>query len=307
MAIPQALLSKARAELARRHSLEQAGAGAPSPAPASLADFISQEFLLTVSRVEGELVDAPHLKAWAELIEKNRFVALVAFRGSLKSTMAKGVIAYALRQHRHGAFDAVYYSAKLDLSRWHLRRLKLYLEPLIAAWGWKDATSGEAILRYERAGAIFTCEPEGLDAASRGRRADLLVIDDPCDPRKLASMRDIDRVLESLTRRVIPLLKDKRARIVVAATPIVEGDVVSWIEKNPEFVTARLPAILPDGRAAWPQKYPLEELSRIKRLMGEKSFRAEYLLQAVAPTDTFIPADVLERAVAKIAVEVIEV
>jgi hypothetical protein len=42
-----------------------------------------------------------------------------------------------------------------------------------------------------------------------------------------------------------------------------------------------------------------EELEKIKRLWGSGAFAAEYLLNAVAPTDTFIPPDVLERAILK--------
>jgi hypothetical protein len=188
----------------------------------------------------------------------------------------------------------------VDLARWHLRRLKLYLSDLATRWGWRDATAGEAILRYERPGAIFSCEPAGLDAASRGRRADLLVIDDPCDPRKLASMADIDRSLEALQRRILPLLKSKTARVLLVGTPLISGDVIAWAEQNPEFVTARLPAILSDGRPAWPQKYDLAELERIKRLVGDKSFNAEYLLQAVSPLDSFISPDLLDRATLKV-------
>lgn len=274
--------------------------------PLSLGEFLAQEFMLAVAAVEGGLVEAPHLQDWAELIAKNRFVCIVAFRGSLKSTLAKAAIAHALREHRRGAFDAVLYSATVDLARWHLRRLKLYLEPLAARWGWRDVTAGEALLRYERAGAIFTCEPTGLDQASRGRRCNLLVLDDVSDPRKLASMADIDRALEALQRRILPLLKDKSARVLLVGTPLVEGDVIAWAERNPEFVTVRLPAVRADGRPAWPQKYPLEELERIRALIGERAFRAEYLLQAVAPLDSFISPDLLERAVARIPVEVIQ-
>jgi hypothetical protein len=265
--------------------------------PLSLREFLAREFLPAVAAVEGELVEAPHLKSWAELLERHRFVCIVAFRGSLKSTLAKAVVAHALRSHARGAYDAVYYSATVDLARWHLRRLKLYLESLAPSWGWRDATSGEAVLRYERAGAIFSCEPAGLDQASRGRRGNLLVLDDVSDPKKLASMADIQRALEALQRRILPLLKDKSARVLLVGTPLIEGDVIAWAEKNPEFVTVRLPAILSDGSPAWPQKYDRAELERIRRLVGERSFNAEYLLHAVAPTDTFIPPDVLERAI----------
>jgi len=281
--------------------LERLKALVPSSAASvpelSLSEFIVREFLPAVSAVEGELVEAPHLKSWSELLERHRFVAIIAFRGSLKSTLAKAVVAHALRSHQRGAYDTVYYSATVDLARWHLRRLKLYLESLAPSWGWRDATAGEAVLRYERAGAIFSCEPAGLDQASRGRRGNLLVLDDVSDPKKLASMADIQRALEALQRRILPLLKDKSARVLLVGTPLIEGDVIAWAEKNPEFVTVRLPAILSDGSPAWREKYDRAELERIKRLVGERSFAAEYLLNAVAPTDTFIPPDVLERAI----------
>jgi hypothetical protein len=284
-------------EILKRHA--RGASEAPVP-PLSLREFLAQEFLPAVAVVEGELVEAPHLRSWAELWERHRFVCIVAFRGSLKSTLAKAVVAHALRSHARGAYDAVYYSATVDLARWHLRRLKLYLSELAPSWGWRDATAGEAVLRYERAGAIFSCEPAGLDQASRGRRGNLLVLDDVSDPKKLASMADIERALEALQRRILPLLKDKSARVLLVGTPLIEGDVISWAEKNPEFMTVRLPAILPDGSPAWPEKYPREELERIKRLVGERSFAAEYLLHAVAPTDTFLPPDVVERAILKI-------
>ena len=261
-----------------------------------LARFLTEEFLPAVVAVEGQLLNASHLEEWAEAVEQHRFVALIAFRGSAKSTFLKAVVAHALREHKRGAFDAVYYSAKLDLARWHLRRLKLYLRELAERWGWRDATQGEALLRYERPGAVFTCEPEGLDAASRGRRADLLVVDDPLDPRKLASLADIDRVLDALQRRVLPLLKDSKARVLFAGTPIVKGDVVDWISSNPEFKTIKLPAILPDGSPAWPSKFSLEELEQLKALMGERAFRTEFLLEPVGATDTYLDPAVIEAA-----------
>jgi hypothetical protein len=112
-------------------------------------------------------------------------------------------------------------------------------------------------------------------------------------------MADIDRSLEALQRRILPLLKDKSARVLLVGTPLIEGDVVAWAERNPEFVTTRLPAILSDGRPAWPQKYDVAELERIRRLVGEKSFAAEYLLEAVAPLDSFISPDLIERSTLK--------
>jgi|GEM_PF-1533904 len=272
--------------------------GPSDKAKMRLARFLQSEFLPAVAQVEGELVEAPHLEEWAEAVERHRFVALIAFRGSAKSTFCKAVVAHALKEHRRGAYDCVLYSSKLDLARWHLRRLKLYLRELAERWGWRDATQGEAILRYERPGAVFTCEPEGLDAASRGRRADLLVIDDPIDPKKATSMAEVERALEGLQRRILPLLKTDEARVLIAATPIVEGDIVDWVRKNLEFHTIELPA-LRNGLPTWPEKFSSEELARLQRLVGEKAFRAEYLLEVGAVFDSYLNPEVLEECIAR--------
>jgi hypothetical protein len=46
---------------------------APALDPLSFADFLMREFLPSVSEIEGELVPAPHLREWADLIEKKPF------------------------------------------------------------------------------------------------------------------------------------------------------------------------------------------------------------------------------------------
>jgi hypothetical protein len=229
-------------ELLKRHV--RGAEGAPVP-PLSLREFLMREFLPAVSAVEGELVPAPHLSQWAELLERHRFVCIVAFRGSLKSTLAKAVVAHALRSHARGAYDAVYYSATVDLARWHLRRLKLYLESLAPSWGWRDATAGEAVLRYERPGAIFSCEPAGLIRPVAGVAAICSCSTTSRTQRSSLQWRIFNVLLKRCSAASYRYLKDKSARVLLVGTPLIEGDVIAWAEKNPEFVTTRLPAILP--------------------------------------------------------------
>ena len=294
MGISTTLQRKAEDRLERIQALSGEG---DQPRALSFGEFLDAEFMPAVAEVEGDLVEAPHLQRWAEIADRERFLALVAFRGSLKSTFAKALVAHALREHQSGAFDGFYYSVKLDLAREHLRRLKMYLQPLAEQWGWRDATGGAALLRYEKPGALFQCQPEGLDSASRGRRADLLVIDDPADPRKLASMVELERAKDALQRRILPLLKDDEARVVFAGTPIVADDVVSWITDNPEFWTEWMPAIQEDGSPAWPEKHTRDELERIKGLVGERAFRSEYLLESVAVTDSYLDPTLIQSAI----------
>lgn len=286
----------------------------------TLEQFVFSVFEPAVSAVEGTIYRAPHLASWCELWESHRFCALVAARGFLKSIFAKAVLAYALMTHRRGAFDAFFFSAKRELAQEHLRRLKIYLAPLAERWGWKDDTEGEALLRYRKAGCYWSCRPEGVDSASRGRRANLLVCDDVLDARKPSTYVDIQRVLSSVQRRIIPIMKDKDARIFIAGTPIIADDVIGWVQQNPAFKVLRLPAFLradgsefpagtplddvfAQGVPVWPERYPVSELVQMRRLLGDKFFGAEYMLWPIGPSDSFIPAYVLERALGNVVVE----
>lgn len=286
----------------------------------SFERFLFDVFEPVVESVEGKIYHAPHLVSWCREWEKHRFFALVAARGFLKSIFAKAVLAYALMTHNSGAFDAFFFSAKRELAQEHLRRLKMYLTPLAESWGWIDDTEGEAMLRYVKPGCYWSCRPEGVDSASRGRRANLLVCDDVLDARKPSTYVDIQRVLSSVQRRIIPIMKDQDARIFFAGTPIIEDDVVGWVQANKEFHTMRLPAILKKdgtefppgtpldvvfetGVPSWPERYPMSELQSLRKLLGDKFFGAEYMLWAIGPSDSFIPAYVLDRALGDVVVE----
>lgn len=281
-----------------------------------LEDFL-QTFLQRVADVEGhsQMAPAAHLAQWCAAWKDHRFVAVIAARGFLKSMFAKAIIAYSLYTHSEGAADVFFFSAKRELAQEHLRRLKMYLAPLAQEWGWHDMTEGETTLRFASEGRYWSCQPEGVDSAARGRRADLIVCDDVLDARKPSTYVDIQRVMASVQRRIVPLMKAGKARIFFAGTPIIEDDVVAWVQANREFYTVRMPAIVrPDGEneflpgtpldivfthgvPTWPQRYPMTELVTFRHLLGDKFFGAEFMLWPIGPTGSFIPMEILERAI----------
>jgi len=269
-----------------------------APAPVGLADFIeSDEFADQLARVEGEAINVPHWRGWAQAVEAKRYVGLIAFRGAAKSTFAKATIAHLLRSHRAGAFEGTYYSATTKLARKHLRKLKMYVDPLARRWGWGDTTQGRALLQYQRKGAWFSYEPSGTDEAARGGHVDHMVLDDLVDPKKLTSVAEVERVLQAVKRRIIPLLKGGQTQILYCGTPLVEGDVTQFIEQNPMFTTLRLPAIV-GGVPTWPERYPIEVLDDVRRMIGGKAFGAEFQLEYVAELDSFIDPVLLKACVA---------
>lgn len=270
-----------------------------------LAEFLECQFLQRVIEVEHPhhaltYSQIPHFARWADLLARQRFVALIAFRKALKSVMARGVFAYDLYNHTVGIYDGYYYSASERLARRHVERLKMYIDPLAQAWGWQDATDGRALVRYEKRGALFLVEPEGIDSRQRGARADRLVIDDALDPQKPLTYADINRALEALSRRLLPLLKDARSRVLFVGTPICDGDVVDWIRKNESFVMDWLPIMDELGNPTWPQRFGSAEIEVERSLVGQKAFEAEYMLKSIVPIDSYISRDILEGAIIRL-------
>ncbi|MFB6271985.1 MAG: hypothetical protein ABEL51_03720 [Salinibacter sp.] len=269
------------------------------PEPIPFSQFVRDEFLPSVLEVEqpDEPAPAPHLERWADLIEQNPYTSIIAFRASLKSVLAKATFAWDLRQFERGIFEGFYFSASVTLAREHLTKLKLYLQPLAESWGWTDTTSGKALIRYERPGALFTVRPDGVDSRVRGMRANRLVLDDLIDPQKAVSMADVNRVLEAVRRRILPLLKSRQSQANAFGTPVIEGDVVDWLEENEQFVSEWLPIQDQHGNPTWPEKFDKDRIEQLRSLVGDNAFENEYMLRQKSEIDSFLDPDLIASAV----------
>ena len=270
-----------------------------APQPVSFAEFLRDEFMPTVLEVEQpeEAADAPHLERWADLIESNPYTSIIAFRASLKSVLAKAAFAYDLRNHGRGVYEGRYFSASLTLARDHLQKLKLYIADLAKEWGWVDATRGKALIQYEKPGSLFTIKPDGVDAKVRGMRANRLVLDDLIDPQKAVSMADVNRVLEAVRRRILPLLKSRQSQANHFGTPIVEGDVTDWLESNEQFVSEWLPIQDEAGRPTWVEKFDAERVEQLRELVGPNAFDNEYMLRQKSELNSFLSPELISAAI----------
>lgn len=242
-----------------------------------------------MAQFEGfERLPIPYLSRWCDLFLENQNVGLIGFRGSIKSTFVRGCVAYRMKFHQKGAYDVVYVSHTHRGAAKRIGRLKKWIEQKHKDWLWNDTTTAESFMAYEKEGAMFNCEPFGIGAAARGDRVDWIIIDDPLDPEKPKSFADIERAKEAISRKWMPLAKDLHVPVTFVSAPIIEGDVVDWIEDNPEFVTDWVPIILPNGESAWPDKYPREAMPGLERKVGRKAWDAEYMLLKVSAIDSFV-------------------
>jgi len=139
-------------------------------------------------------------------------------------------------------------------------------------------------------GGVFIAA--GIGGTITGKGAHIAVIDDPHKDRKEADSRTAsDSVWAWYKSTFYPRLMPGGA-IVLAMQRWNEYDLAGRLledQKNggDEWTVVRLPAIIDEagepsafdaktGKALWPEKYPIEELLRIRRVQGSRFWNSQY-------------------------------
>lgn len=128
----------------------------------------------------------------------------------------------------------------------------------------------------------------GVGTAMTGRGADLLLIDDPVKDREeadseLRRSRVWDWYRSTAYTRLSP-----NGRVVVIQTRWHEDDLAGkLLEGGDEWEVLSLPAMLEDGSALWPERFPVERLEAIKRTVGPREWSALYMQRPQPDEGTF--------------------
>lgn len=131
-------------------------------------------------------------------------------------------------------------------------------------------------------GAYFAV---GAGGPLTGRGADLLLIDDPIKNREDADSEAMRRKLidwytSTAYTRLMP-----GGRICIIQTRWHESDLSGWLldkNKHEDWTVLSLPAIDDNENALWPEQYPIDILSGIRRTLPNRDWSALYM-QAPAP------------------------
>ncbi len=232
---------------------------------------------------------AIHHRAIAEALEKvergeiRRLIISMPPRHGKSELASKRFLAWCMGRHPHWQIIFSTYSQEFaeDFGKKVREIVKtetfrqvfpdLYLKPGSAASDRLELV-GDGI-------SVFT----GIGGAVTGRGADLLVIDDPVKNREEAeSVATRNKTWDFFTSTAFTRLMPG-GRIVIIMTRWHEDDLVGRIF-NPDFtpreeadkwLVLELPAIK-DGKALWPERYPLAELESIKRTLGPRDWSALY-------------------------------
>jgi predicted phage terminase large subunit-like protein len=126
----------------------------------------------------------------------------------------------------------------------------------------------------------------GIEAASTGARADLLICDDVVDVKALRSRADRERVTATFRENLVNLLEPD-GRLWCLFTPWHEADLNAHLKESGAYVHFRR-AIGPNFEPVWPEKWSSTKLAQRRAEIGEVAFARGYQLVCVADGATSI-------------------
>lgn len=125
--------------------------------------------------------------------------------------------------------------------------------------------------------------------SGRGGHYDIILVDDPV--KDFGGM-DPDDQEDYFLRAIVPMCKPD-GQIIVTGTFVYENDLIERLQKNRAYHCVEYPAISKDGKALWPERWPLEQLAKRRLEVGEYGFAREYLLQRISPGTQFFKREII--------------
>ncbi|PPD07142.1 MAG: hypothetical protein CTY28_10190 [Hyphomicrobium sp.] len=142
----------------------------------------------------------------------------------------------------------------------------------------KEDTRAKGFWRTEQ-GGYYISAGVGTALTGRGTVGPIVLIDDPLKDRAEA---DSERHRENVKQwySAVVLSRFPKA-VIVVQTRWHEDDLTGWLlseqaKGGDQWDILELPAISPDGRALWPEFYPIDVLERLKRATIPRDWSALY-------------------------------
>ena len=149
-------------------------------------------------------------------------------------------------------------------------------------------------------GARLTCK--GFGSSVRGAHPFWIVVDDGLKDNVIYSQlqreKNIDYFHSVIMNMLIP-----GGQIIVVGTPFHASDLYGDLKTKSKNVTENgrgwfvieYPAIFPDGRVLWPQRFSFADLMEMRATQGNIIFSRENLCRPITNESSIFPLKVLER------------
>lgn len=118
----------------------------------------------------------------------------------------------------------------------------------------------------------------GVGGGITGKGADLFIIDDPIKDMVQASSETYRRKTYEWYQMVVQSRLAPGGKKILMMTRWHHDDLVGTILRDDpdSWIHLNMPAISDDGGALWPERYGLDSLGEIRKVLGSRNFEAQY-------------------------------
>lgn len=217
----------------------------------------------------------------------NRFVGIMMFRGSAKTTKLR---VYTVKRMVFGISKTV---ALVSLAQAHaitnLQWIKNRIEDggrlrdvfgVVKGRKWSE---DHIEIEHQGIGQYINLVAKGMTGQIRGlnidgKRPDLIIADDISDDETTATPEAREKARSlffgGLMQSLVPPTENPDAKAVLLQTPLQEDDIISTAVKDPTWASLVVSAIDLDGESVWPDRFPVPYL-----IQERESYRTKGLLR----------------------------
>ena len=139
---------------------------------------------------------------------------------------------------------------------------------------------------------------KGFGSSVRGAHPYWIIVDDGLKDNviysQLQRQKSIDYFHSVIMNMLVP-----GGQIVVVGTPFHAQDLYGDLKTKKGWFVIEYPAIFPDGRILWPQRWCFKDLIDKKNTQGNIIFSRENLCRPIVSDSSIFPLDVLKRSLVR--------
>jgi hypothetical protein len=265
----------------------------------SFAFYFFYAFSIATQRVEGKYLTPLFHKETCDRLQFNERTSTVAPRFHIKSTVFEAHVSWKCLRMEHFFNEGMYVSYTSDLSAYHTKRIKRYIDSLPELFGrYKNLTDSESVLHYRGPdGRIFCCEPTGLLTFQRGKHPHNLWCDDILkDPTSRLDITQLEKINTIFFEEIEQMPKEG---LHLIGTPQDQEDLFAKLEANTGYNCRRYDAIVDENKklTLWPQRFPWDKLQETRARIGDKAFNKEFRCMPVRGEEGFLKREALDRII----------
>lgn len=244
------------------------------------------DFKLWAERVFGLQIKPFHLDMM-NMVHSNRFTVIRCFRGGGKTQLLGVVYPLWLCLFKPGT-QILFTASELKQATKILDEVKEYIEGneyLNDLMPPNPSTWRQTELKMTNGSRIFC---KAFTIHIKGIHVDYVF----CDEIQDCLDRDI------FNKAIAPTVNNKKGKICCVGTPDNPGDLLEELFHRAEYHHLTIPVVLKPGVSVWPEKFPMDEIEKIRKRDGETSFQTQYMMNPNVETEGAIyPADWINNCI----------